>query len=148
LVTVFAALNILIFMGTGFSQGREPSNDREARNVLERTNAVLVDAQGAVRRHKVYTGDLAAAYSHEDYARQLYRQNQFHSAIEHSLYARRLAYQTLEANNVRYKREVYRDELRLDSRRSDALNQEVRRGHPDGPRDDRSAATLTFDLHF
>src|SRR5271166_4604451 len=85
------ALNLLILTGAGFAQDRDDSNPRDARNTIERTNSVMADAQDAVRRHQVYTGDLASAYSHEDYARELYRKNQFHNAIEHSLYARRLA---------------------------------------------------------
>jgi len=148
LMVGLAALNFLFLMGTSFGQGRDNSSDREARNVMERTNSVLVEAQNAVKRHRVYTGDLAAAYSQEDYARDLFRKNQYHNSIEHSLYARRLAYQTLQSNKVRYRREVFRDESRFDSRRNDALNEEVRRERPDRPRDDRSAATLTFDFHL
>jgi hypothetical protein len=123
-------------------------DDQLARDSINRTNQVLQDAQNSVRSRRHYTGNLASAYSNQQYARELYDRSAYHSAIEYTLYARQLAYQALDANGPRYSRNRYADENQFHSRSKAQLNDERRRAHPDGPTDDQAVLSLSFGFNL
>jgi len=142
----FFATTLLMMSCAGLTVIRTDPEAAQASEVINRSNHILVVAQQAVHNRRVYTGDLAIAYAHEDYARDLFQKNQFHNAIEHSLYARRLAYQTLQSNGVRYRRAVYVDEYHFISRGDQSLNEEVRMMRPNAPTDDRAVVALNVNF--
>jgi hypothetical protein len=76
----------------------------------------------------------------------LYNTGQYHNAIEYSLYARRLCYQTLQSNGARYRVIRYDNEFQFRSRDDRQLNDELRSAYPDQPADDQ--AVLTFSFNF
>jgi hypothetical protein len=140
--------SLALFMAcTGFVYVRQSQDEGQlARNAINRTNQVLLDAQNSVRARRHYTGNLAFAYSNQQYARELYGRSEYHSAIEYTLYARRLAYQALDANGPRYGRGRYDDESRFHSRSDGQLREDMRRAHPEGPTDDRAVLSLNFQF--
>jgi hypothetical protein len=139
---------LALFMGcTGFVYVRPSQDEGElARNAINRTNQVLQDAQNSVLERRHFTGNLAFAYSNQQYARELYGRSEYHSAIEYSLYARRLAYQALDANGPKYRRGRYDDEQRFHSRSDGQLRDDMRRAHPESPTDDRAVLSLNFQF--
>jgi hypothetical protein len=145
---LFLSLFLVSLSGCiGFAYARPNPENRQARITINRTNAVLRDAQDSVRGRGVYTGDLALAYSNQRYAIDLYNNGQYHNAIEYSLYARRLGYQALQSNGARYRLQRYSDESRLPSRDDRQLKEELSRAYPDRPVDDQSVLTFSFDFN-
>jgi hypothetical protein len=68
-----------------------------ARRVLRETADYLVKAQWAARRRHYYFG-LGKAYAHQEEARKLYAKRWYRNAIDHSMRAREIAKDVIEAN--------------------------------------------------
>ncbi|MEM7040929.1 MAG: hypothetical protein AAF570_28455 [Bacteroidota bacterium] len=95
-VTV-GALVMLLFAQTLQAQ-QAPRT--KSRKVIKRTAYVLDRTRDAVRSHQVYTGKLAHARNHQLFAFQLHRNQRFVRAINHSMHARRLAFEAMKANKT------------------------------------------------
>lgn len=106
-----------------------------------------MDARDSVQGRRVYTGNLALAYSNQRYAVDLYNSGQYHNAIEYSLYARRLGYQAIQASGTRYSAPRYNDESRFRSRDDRQLKEELSRAYPDRPVDDQAVLSFSFDFN-
>lgn len=89
---------LVLFISSSVYAERMGREDAMARQVLKRTAVVIFQAQKAVARHKVYTGDLSKAIQNQKYAKTLYGSGEFRRSIHHSLYARRLASLAIRAN--------------------------------------------------
>jgi hypothetical protein len=85
---------------------------RDAAIVLKRTANVLMTAQKSVKRHRVYTGDLAKAYRHQQFAKELFETGDFDRSIRQSLRARQLANIAIRANKGRASEDYDRNESR------------------------------------
>lgn len=152
--TAFVSASLALLMScVGIVSARpgrlqQPSQDESqlARNAISRTNEVLRYAQDSVRMKRHYTGDLASAYSNQRYAHELYNRGEYHYAIEHTLYARRLAYRAIDANGSRYGRSRYDDESRFHSRSDRQLRDDTRRFYPEGPADDEAVLSFVFQF--
>jgi len=131
----------------GFVYARPNPEDQQARLTINRTNAVLQEAQNSVRGNRVYTGNLAVAYSNQKYAVDLYNGGQFRSAIDYSLYARKLGYQAIQSNGVRYTLPRYNDESQFRPRDDRQLKEELARAYPNQPADDQAVLSFSFDFN-
>src|SRR3954463_4256325 len=87
LIPVFA------FAGPGPQVKKEQS-----KRVLRRTAMVIMIAHKKVKEGHVYTGNLAKAIAHQQFARKLYREGKYFQAIHQSRRARFLAIQAIKAN--------------------------------------------------
>jgi len=66
--------------------------------VIKRTNHVINNAHKAVKKYKVYTGSLAKAFHHQQYAKMLLKQHKSHRAMQHSRLARKYAFKAIRSN--------------------------------------------------
>ncbi len=80
----------------------------DARYIIHRTAQVIYDAQHAAEFGHRYDG-LRLAIGHQQRARQLYDDALYQEAIYHSLRARDLAVQVIQANRERPRREYFWD---------------------------------------
>jgi hypothetical protein len=69
----------------------------EAKRVIRATADYLIRAQQAARKGRYYFG-LGKAYAHQEEAQKLYRGGHYKSAMAHSLRARQIARDVIEAN--------------------------------------------------
>jgi HEPN domain-containing protein len=96
-----------------YEEHQEREGKRDARNVLERTERVIDEAQDSVRmRHR--NRGLARAVGHQQRAIELYRVGQYQDAIFHSLRARDIAIQIMEANHREVRSDFRRDRVEED----------------------------------
>lgn len=65
---------------------------------IKQTSFVLALGRQAVKTNKVYTGKLAKAHNHREFAVQLFKRGDFVRAIHHSQRARLLAGEAILAN--------------------------------------------------
>jgi len=77
-----------------------------AKKFLNRTHMIIGYAKEVVSQHKVYTGDLAKACTHQKLARELFKEGKFKGAVYHSHRARVLAFEAIKANKSRPKPEM------------------------------------------
>lgn len=94
---------LLLTVSGVFAQNKPDSNKQlkaraAAKRVIKGTAVVIYKAHKAVKKNKVYTGNLAKAIAHQKFARKLYREGKYHRAIHHSRRARILARMALKAN--------------------------------------------------
>jgi hypothetical protein len=71
---------------------------KHAFKFFKRTNMVLIEAQKALRKNKVYTGDFGKAVAHQRMAKNYLKARKPNKAIYHSKRARELAKKVLIAN--------------------------------------------------
>lgn len=122
---------------------------REARKVLKRTTSVMVAAQKTVKRHKVYTGDLARAYQHQKFAKTLFANGEYERSVRQSLRARQLAYMAMQANKTRYKEDYDRDERNYrQDMKNDDLDRDAYDRMKDQPRKDDDIIRLNVQAEF
>lgn len=69
-----------------------------AISVIKRTNHVIVRANQAVKKHKVYKGYLSRAVYHQRFAKSLLKQHKTHRAMQHSRLARNYAFKATRSN--------------------------------------------------
>ena len=74
------------------------NNMAQSFKVIKRTNHVIIVAHKAVKKYKVYTGDLAKAVHHQRYAKVLLRNHKAHKAMQHSRLARKYAFKAIRSN--------------------------------------------------
>ncbi len=124
-------------------------SDRElAREVILRTDQVLDHAKEVVINNRVFTGKLADAYSNQEFAYDLFRQADYQSAMQHSLYARRLAQEAIAANQGKRRDRDFEDERRIRPRGDGQLNDDLRRNRPNQARDDQDVLSLRWQFRF
>jgi hypothetical protein len=118
----------------------------DAGYIIHRTATVFFDTQRAVE-HGHRNFGYARAIAYQQKARELYLAGAYQDAIFFSLRARDLAFQVIEGNRERPRREFYRDEMeeryRHDSPRDEEL--ELRIDHRKVVRDD-DVVRLHFDF--
>ena len=73
-------------------------NHAQAVKVFKRTNLVIVQANKALQKNKVYTGSFSKAVHHQRYAKLLYKQNKRKKALQHTRLARLYAFKTIRTN--------------------------------------------------
>jgi hypothetical protein len=111
---LISAIVLLLFGSAAmFADGIAKAEKREAIKVLNRTANVLMTAQKTVKRHKVYTGDLAKAYDHQRFAKELFAAKDFDRCVRQSIRARQLAYMAIRANKGKISEDMDRDEKRF-----------------------------------
>jgi hypothetical protein len=76
---------------------RDPRERLKAKKVLRDTGNYLIRAQREARRGRYYFG-LGKAYAHQEEAKKLYWGRHYRSAMAHSLRARQIARDVIEAN--------------------------------------------------
>ena len=96
----------------------------DAQYVIHRTATVFLDAQRAVD-HRHYSFGLARAVAYQQKARELYLAGSYQDAIFFSLRARDLAFQIIEGNREKPRREFYRDEMEERYRHSSPRDEEL-----------------------
>lgn len=82
----------------------------KSRQVLKRTEIVLAIGRQAVKKNQVYTGDLAKAQNHQNYAAWQFRQQNFARCIYHSRRARKLAAKSIRANQENVPEDILMEE--------------------------------------
>jgi hypothetical protein len=82
------------------------SKQANAKKFLNRTNQILAHAREVVRQNKVYTGNLSKASNHQKYAKELFKEGKFKTAMYHSNRARSLAFDAMKANKTNPKSEM------------------------------------------
>lgn len=104
--TTFAILCMLLLLlaGQGIAQG-SGLRDRADRSIRQ-TTIVLAIGRQAVKKNKVYTGSLAKAHNHREYAVWLFRQANYVRAIHHARRARVLAAEAIRANQEQVQSEL------------------------------------------
>ncbi len=70
----------------------------QTMKVIKRTNHVIINAHKAVKKQKVYTGNLSKAVHHQRYAKKMLKKHKTHRAMQHSRLARRYALITIRHN--------------------------------------------------
>jgi|GEM_PF-1400347 len=95
LLTIFS-LTLIMFASCG---GVRRDDRVIARREINTTAGVISRAERAVRIGRNYTGDLAFSVRHQRYAVYLFYNGRFVRAENQTLYARRLAYRAIIANN-------------------------------------------------
>jgi hypothetical protein len=123
----------------------------DARAIIHRTVAAIVEGQRDVSIGRVYTGDLSASIAHQHLAVRLFRQGQYERSIHQSIRARNLAFAAIRANKAEIRAEWQFDDRErgyLGRAPAEAdLDGEVRTGGIDVDlRDDRAAVTHYGDL--
>jgi len=83
---------------TSFRMVNPPVNKLQAKTFMNRTGKVIISAQNAVKKGKVYTGDFVLAVRHQNWAKKQYALNNFDKALYHSGRARALALKAIRAN--------------------------------------------------
>ncbi len=84
----------------------------DAGYVIHRTAEAVYAAQRSVQKHRHNRRNhvqLKLAVAHQRRARELYMKGFYRDAINHSLRARNLAFEVLQANREKPRREYYRD---------------------------------------
>lgn len=94
--------------GNTIKQAQHERND--AAYILQRTTKVIYAAKAAAMHRHHYFG-MAKAVAHQQKARELYWKRLYREAIFHSLRARKMAFDILEANRERPRREYYRNNM-------------------------------------
>jgi hypothetical protein len=98
--TIVIFLFILI-LSLPLTQAQKPVAKEKALNFLLKTNRLIGHAHMAVKRGKVYTGNLGKAVRHERYAKKLYAKGMYLQSIQHSRRARLLALEAIKVNKVK-----------------------------------------------
>src|SRR4051794_28397504 len=88
----------LVFIISSFSLANPPINKLQAKTFLNRSAKVIISAQNALKKGKIYTGDFVLAVRHQRWAKKQYALNNFDKAIYHSGRARALALKAIRAN--------------------------------------------------
>jgi hypothetical protein len=88
----------LAFIISSFSLANPPINKLQAKTFLNRSAKVIISAQNALKKGKIYTGDFVLAVRHQRWAKKQYTLNNFDKAIYHSGRARALALKAIRAN--------------------------------------------------
>ncbi len=94
-----------VFVLSSISFAYNPAK-QHARQVYRKTAEVLVEAQEAARRGRSRQ-DLNRAISHQSIAKDYYYTRNYQLSINHSLRARQLAYDVIERNNRKYRRQEF-----------------------------------------
>jgi hypothetical protein len=89
---------LFLFLIPAFSFAGPQIKKEQSKRVLRRTAVVILVAHKKVKEGHVYTGDLAKAIAHQQFARKLYREGKYFKAIHQSRRARFLAIQAIKAN--------------------------------------------------
>jgi hypothetical protein len=76
-----------------------PITQVKAKNFILRTNKVMANAQTALQKEKVYSGDYALALRHAVQAKKMYVRKNYMRALQHSSRARLLALKVIRANS-------------------------------------------------
>jgi hypothetical protein len=98
----------LLLAGQVIAQGGG-LRERADRSIRQ-TSIVLAIGRQAVKKNKVYTGSLAKAHNHREYAIWLFRQGNYVRAIHHSRRSRNLAAEAIRANQQQVQAELLADE--------------------------------------
>jgi hypothetical protein len=107
----------------------EKAEKKEAIKVLKKTATVLTAAQKSVKRHKVYTGDLAKAFQHQQIAKELFTSGDYDRSIRQSLRARQLANLATKSNKGRPSEDFDRSESRYSKdMKADDLDRDAYKG--------------------
>ena len=96
----------------------------DAGYIIHRTATVVFTAQQAAQHGHHYYG-FAQVIAHQQKARELYWAGSYREAIYHSLRARDLAFQIIEGNREKPRREFYRDEMEERYRHSSPRDEEL-----------------------
>lgn len=105
--SVRIGLLILIWLLPGWAVMAQGGGLRErADRSIRQTSIVLAIGRQTVKKNKVYTGDLAKAHNHQEYAMWLYRQSDFVRSIYHTRRARKLAGDAIRANRGEVQQEL------------------------------------------
>lgn len=97
----FSSIFIVVLALIVFQASAQVTIKQDARNFINHTNNVIMKAKGAVEVGQVYTGDVVKAVHHQKYAREMFKQGKFNSAIFHSFRARQLAIAAIKANKAK-----------------------------------------------
>ncbi len=92
---------LILFFSLQLVEAQKPIAREKALNVLLRTNRLMGHAHMAVKRGKVYTGDLGKGVRHQRYAKKLFMKGMYLRSIQHSRRARLLALAAIKANKVK-----------------------------------------------
>ena len=83
----------------GYLDHRPPTKEKMlTRRVLKKTAFIIHIAHQKVKENKNYTGDLAKAVKHQQFAKKLYMVSRYKRAMHHSRTARKYAILALKAN--------------------------------------------------
>jgi hypothetical protein len=153
--TIKLFLPVFLFIITLVNVQARPAQRQDmredARAIIHRTVGVIVEAQNAVARGRVYTGDLSASIAHQHLAVRLFRQGQNEGAIHQSMRARNLAFAAIRANKAEIRAEWQFDDRErgyLGRAPAEAdLDGEVRTGGIDADlKDERASVSHYADL--
>jgi hypothetical protein len=91
-------ISLSAFILSSFTATAPPVNKLQAKTFLNRTAKVIISAQSALKKGKVYTGDFVLSVRHQRWAKKQYALSNFDKAVYHSGRARALALKAIRAN--------------------------------------------------
>lgn len=94
-----AALVVVLIIATAANVSAARVSRDASKQMLNRTNIVLLAAQAELKAGQVYTGNLAKAIAHQRYANTLWEEGYYSDAVYHSRRARILALSVINLNN-------------------------------------------------
>jgi hypothetical protein len=89
---------LFAFALSSYTSANPPVNKLQAKTFINRTAKVVISAQNALKKGKVYSGDFVLAVRHQRWAKKQYALNNFDKAVYHSGRARALALKAIRAN--------------------------------------------------